>query len=188
MKFFIIAVAVVLLLLAVLLFSPLKINAEYRNRKLRLTFQCAFIRFSISDSAFRKKRKNKKDKPQKDVRMEKPSEFEKLKNKYGGAKAVLTEIIKNAENRVRFSDIYIRIRYGTGDASSTGILYGGIWSLVGNAYAYLCRHFYIQFPNVELEPVFDGKAFEIELQGIITTRLVHIIICVLKLIRKGKAD
>ena len=180
MKIFLIAVFLILAIIAVLLFSPLRINAEYRNNKAKLTFRCAFIKFSVSDSTFRKKDKKQKpqkveDKPQ-DAEAEPLSRLDKLKNDIGGAKVILAEIFELVKNRARFLDIYLRLRYGTGDAANTGILYGGIWSLVGNIYAFLCRYFYVEFPTVELEPVFTEKAFEIEAQGIITTRLVHIII------------
>ena len=191
MKIFLIAIAIILAIIALLLFSPLKIVVQYREKKIKLIFRCAFLRFSVKDSTFRKKKKseNTDEKPAVDAENDGVSRIKKLQSGFDSAKDALDEILDLIKHRAKFSDIYVRLRYGTGDAANTGIMYGAIWAFVGNVYAYLCRHFYVEFPTVELEPQFDKTAFEIEAQGIITTRLVHIIKCVLKLlpkIRSGK--
>lgn len=189
MKFFLIAIAILLAIIALLLFSPLKIVVQYREKKIKLIFRCAFLRFSVKDSAFRKKKKSEKsdEKPTEDAQKDGVSRIKNMQSGFDSAKGALDEILDLVKHRAKFSDIYVRLRYGTGDAANTGIMYGAIWAFVGNVYAYLCRHFYVEFPTVELEPQFDKTAFEIEAQGIITTRLVHIIKCVLKLLPKLKA-
>ena len=185
MKIFLIAIAILLAIIAILLFSPLKIIVQYREKKIKLIFKCAFLRFSVKDSAFHKKKKSEKSdkKPTKEEK-DGVSRLKKMQGGFDSAKDALDEILDLVKHRAKFSDIYVRLRYGTGDAANTGIMYGAIWAFVGNVYAYLCRHFYVEFPTVELEPQFDKIAFEIEVQGIITTRLVHIIKCVLKLLPK----
>ncbi|MBE7032319.1 MAG: DUF2953 domain-containing protein [Ruminococcaceae bacterium] len=189
MKIFLIVVAIILAFITLLLFSPLKIIVEYRDKKVKLIFRCAFLKFTVKDSAFRKKEKTAKSNNKKtdDAPNDGASRIKKMQTGFDSAKDALDEILDLVKHRARFSDIYVRLRYGTGDAANTGILYGAIWSLTGNVYAYLCRHFYVEFPTVELEPQFDKTAFEIEAQGIITTRLVHIIKCVIKLLPKLRA-
>ena len=189
MKIFLIAIAIILAIIALLLFYPLKIVVQYREKKIKLIFRCAFLRFSVKDSAFRKKKKSEKsdEKPVEDAEKDGASRIKKMQSGFDSAKDALDEILDLVKHRAKFSDIYVRLCYGTGDAANTGIMYGAIWAFVGNIYAYLCRHFYVEFPIVELEPQFDKTAFEIEAQGIITTRLVHIIKCVLKLLPKLRA-
>lgn len=182
MKIFLTVIFLILVIIAVLLFSPLRINAEYRDGKVKLIFRCAFVKFTLDTSKLRKKKKTEKQK-QNSAKAEDTvkeadgfSKFDGFKSELAVTGAIIAEAFELVKNRVRFSDIYLRLRYGTGDAAGTGILYGGIWILVGNIYAFLCRYFYVEFPTVELDPVFNEKAFEIEVQGIIKTRLVHIII------------
>ncbi len=189
MKIFLIAIAILLAIVVLLLFSPLKIVVQYHEKKIKLIFQCAFLRFSVKDSAFRKKNKSEKSekKPAENAQKDGVSRIKKMQSGFDSAKDALDEILDLVKNRAKFSDIYVRLCYGTGDAANTGIMYGAVWAFVGNVYSYLCRHFYVEFPTVELEPQFDRTAFEIEAQGIITTRLVHIIKCVLKLLPKLRA-
>ena len=104
----------------------------------------------------------------------------RLCNNYGNVKDILDEILNLVRNKAEFSGIYVRVRYGTGEAAITGMIYGAIWSLIGNLYSFLCRFFRIEFPKLELEPVFGEKAFEIEAEGIITTKPVHIITAILR--------
>lgn len=184
MKFFLIAIAIILVIIALLLFSPLKIVVQYREKKIKLIFRCVFLRFSVKDSAFQKKKKAEKPDEKPEEEKDGVSRIKKMQGGFDSAKEALDEILDLVKHRAKFSDIYVRLRYGTGDAANTGIMYGAIWAFVGNIYAYLCRHFYVEFPTVELEPQFDKAAFEVEAQGIITTRLVHIIKCVLKLLPK----
>ncbi len=189
MKIFLIAIVIFLAIIALLLFSPLKIIVQYREKKIKLIFRCAFLRFSVKDSTFRKKKKpaNADAKQTEGSSDDGVSRLKKMQGGFDSAKDALDEILDLVKHRAKFSDIYVRLCYGTGDAANTGIMYGAIWAFVGNVYAYLCRHFYVEFPTVELEPQFDKTAFEIEAQGIITTRLVHIIKCVLKLLPKLRA-
>lgn len=175
--------------LTALLVAPLKINAEYRNGKMKLVFRCLFIRIEVNDSLLKKRTARKKsevpttatDDP------EKPDgifdRIRSFRDGYEGVKGIFCEILTLLKDRAEFSGIYIRVRYGTGDAAITGMLYGAIWAFVGNIYSLLCRFLRVEFPTLELEPVFGSKAFEIEAEGIITTRLVHIIIAAFRSIK-----
>ncbi len=164
-----------ILLIAVIcgvLFAPLKVTVHYLNKTTVVRVKCLFISYT-----YRKKDKKKEDeKTAADT--PKPGVLERInsvKKGYEEIKDVISEVVEFSHNHVEIRDIYIRIKYGTGDAAITGIIYGGIWSLVGNIYSILCRYWKVQFPRLELEPIFGGKAFEVEAEGIIKTRLVHII-------------
>ncbi len=185
MIYFILALIIISAVISVLLLAPLKIGIEYRNSKMKINVKCLFVRFIIDTSDFKNKKRPKASAPA-EQKAESSGVLEKiknLKNGYDNMKGVLDEVLGLLKDKAEFSGIYIRVKYGTGDAAITGIIYGAIWSLVGSVYALLCRYFRIRFPELELEPVFGGKVFEIEAEGIITTRLVHIITAS---IRSGK--
>ena len=167
----------------VLLFSPLKISAEYRASKLKLVFKCLFIKATIDDSRFESKKGKSETLNNEKTSGNAFGRLKDFKDNYGNVKDILAEILNLVRNKAEFSGIYVRIRYGTGEAAITGMIYGAIWALVGSLYSFLCRFFRIEFPKLELDPVFGEKAFEIEAEGIITTKLVHIITAVL---RSGK--
>ncbi len=185
MIYFWIGLLLLLATITVFLFAPLKIDIEYRNSKLLITLKCLFVKVVLDKENFAKKKSGQasKTKPQ---ATEKAGALEKLKNLKKGfdeMRYILHDLFEHMRDRMEFSGIYVRVKYGTGDAAITGIIYGAIWSFIGSVYGFLCRFFRIKFPKVELEPQFGGKAFEIEAEGIITTRLVHIIIAG---IRSGK--
>ncbi len=189
MIYFWICLGILSAAIAALLLAPLKINIEYRNSKLKIIIKCLFIKVTLDRERLAKKKPKKtervKQKP-KDEHTEKQSIIEKIKNLKKGfdeVRYILHDVFDVMRDKMEFSGIYVRVKYGTGDAAITGMIYGAIWSFVGNVYGFLCRFFRVKFPKVELEPQFGGKAFEIEAEGIITTRLVHIIIAA---IRSGK--
>lgn len=152
------------------MFAPLNVRIHYLNKTTLVNVKCLFISYT-----YRKKEKKKEEKP---ADTPKPGVLERInsvKKGYEEIKDVISEVVEFTHNHVEIRDIYIRVKYGTGDAAITGIIYGGIWALVGNIYSTVCRHWKVQFPRLELEPIFGGKAFEVEAEGIIKTRLVHII-------------
>ncbi len=177
----------ILAVFAAFLYAPLEIDIEYRSGKLKITVRCLFVKVTLDEKTFSKGKAKKSEKPvPKAEDTKKLSALEKLKNLKRGfeeIKYILDDVLTLLRDKAEFSGLYVRVKYGTGDAAITGMIYGAIWSFIGNIYGFLCRFFRIKFPEVELEPQFGGKAFEIEAEGIITTRLVHIIIAG---IRSGK--
>lgn len=191
MIWFGIIVLVILALLLCLLFRKLNIIVEYRNGKLKIIFRTLFFKYTLDDDRLRNFRKNKDtNKTSKNSEMTTETFFgkiEKAKRQYNDVKDIVETVLDYAGDKVEFSDIYIRSRFGTGDAAHTGMICGAIWTLIGNIYAFLCRFFNIEFPEVDLVPAFNEKTFEIEAEGIIRIRLVHIMMCGFKFLhlRKG---
>lgn len=194
---------IVLTLLGCLLFPKLNIMIEYRNGKLKIAFRSLLFGYTLDYDRLRSfsgKRKKKTDKDtdkasskeqQGDVDNEMTAEtllekIEKAKRQYDDVRDIIETVFDYVGNRVEFSDIYIRSRFGTGDAAKTGMVCGTVWTLIGNVYAFLCRFFNVEFPEVDLIPSFNEKVFEIEAEGIIRIRPVHIIMCGLKILGKLK--
>ena len=171
MIYFWIILILLIVFVGLLLMAPLKVRIHYLNKTTIVKVNCLFISYT-----YRKKDKKKEEKDAADT--PKPGIIERInsvKKGYEEVKDVIDEVVRFSHDHVEIRDIYIRVKYGTGDAAITGIIYGGIWTLVGNIYSIVCRFWKVQFPKLELEPIFGGKAFEIEAEGIIKTRLVHII-------------
>lgn len=192
MVLFGIIVFVILAFLLCLLFRKLNIIIEYRNGKLKIIFRTLFFKYTLDDDRLRNFR-NKKNKYT--VKESENSEMtaetflgkiEKAKRQYNDIKDIIEAVLDYADGKVEFSDIYIRSRFGTGDAAHTGMICGAIWTLIGNIYAFLCRFLNIEFPEVDLLPAFNEKVFEIEGEGIIRIRLVHIIMCGFKFLHLRK--
>ena len=190
-------IAVVLWLL---LYPKLNIIIEYRGGKVKLIFRSLLFKFTLDDEKLRsfggKKDKSKADKNNAENLEEKSvdvffAKVEKFKTQYHKVKEIIDAFLDYAGNRAEVTDVFVRCSFGTGDAAQTGMAYGAIWVLIGNVYAFLCRFIRMEFPEVELAPAFNEKTFEIEAEGIIKMRTVHIILAglrVLKLYTKHKKE
>ncbi len=183
MIYFWIILALVLCILAVVLFAETRLIIEYRDKELKLKVRNAFLRLTLDSKTVSKLRGKEQGEKKKD---ESPSKgvFEKisdLKEKYNSVKETIDVFAEFTKHRISISKVKVYITYGTGDACTTGMAYGAIWALIGNIYSYVCRHFYITFPEVKLNAQFDGKpTFEAECEGIIKLRFVHIIIAAIR--------
>lgn len=186
-----IVLALLLAALAALLFMKAKVVLEYNNGYFRIIFRSGLIRVSVDSktverlSAKRKAAgtKKKTEKEEKDPHEKFFDKVDRIKEKYLALRTVADIFLRCVRYKISFSGIYIRVKYGTGEAASTGMLYGAVWALIGSVYSFICRYFYISFPEVDMEPDFNRKIFEPELKGIITARPVHIIIAVIRSLR-----
>lgn len=185
-----------------LLYPKLNIIIEYRGGKLKLIFRSLLFKITLDDEKLKKfsdkKDNDKVDKANKkaDVPEDKAvdgffAKVERFKGQYHEVKEIIEAVLDYAGSRAEVTDIFVRCSFGTGDAAQTGMAYGAIWTLIGNVYAFLCRFVRIEFPQVELAPAYNEKKFEIEAEGIIKMRTVHIILAglrVLSLYTKHKKD
>ena len=186
MIWFLIVTGLIAAVLFLLLYPKLNIIIEYRSGKLKVIFKSILFRYTLDDERLRSLFKKDKDdgkgvSPEEKIsEEEKTSEdfwgkIEKVKTQFREIREIVEMIYDCAGHRVEFTNIYIRSEFGTGDAAHTGMAYGAVWTLIGNVYAFLCRFAKLEFPEVELIPNFNQTVFNIEAEGIIKMRLVHII-------------
>ncbi len=191
MIWFLIIVLLVAALFFWVLYPKLNIIIEYRGGKLKILFRSILFRYTLDDERIRgfsgkgKKKTTGEETEKKESEPEQTAEsffgkVEKFKRQFYEIKEVIDVVFEYAGGRIEFSDIYVFARYGTGDAAHTGMIYGAVWGLVGNVYAFLCRYFNIEFPSIELVPMFNEKTFQLDAEGIIKMRLVHIITAALR--------
>ncbi len=175
-------------IIALLFYNRVKIIIEYRNGKLKIIFKSLFLKFTIDEKRLNKlssdsnqkngKKTKKTENSEKSGELTAESFLEKVESFRKTlllVREVIVTVFGYAGDKVEFVDIMIKSRFGTGDAGKTGMICGAFWTLMGNAYAFLCRFFRLDFPDVQLEPDFEKKVFEIETRGIIKIRPVHII-------------
>ncbi len=184
MIYFWVILALVLLAIAAVLFLETKLIIEYRDKKVMLKIRNLFLRLTIDSDKLSKMRGEKKTEEKDTSKSEEKGIFEriaKLKEKYDSVRDIVNIFARCLKDRVSMSKIEIYIKYGTGDACTTGMAYGAIWTLISNIYSFLCRHFYITFPDVKIDAQFDGgPMFETRCYGIIKLRFVHIIIAAVR--------
>ncbi len=172
-----------LLVLGFTLLSKSKVYISYKEDKLKVRFQNGLLRYTL-------KEKGKKDKKEVKKKKEEPSkesiekEVKKKKKKLSDPASFLWTLLREMRYRVEVVKVKIKVDYGTGDPADTGFLYGVIWAAIGNLYQLFNQYLIFDFPEAEVNPDFENKVFKTEFEGIIRVRLVHIIIALLKTIKR----
>ena len=188
MIWIVIVLCLIFAIIALLLYNKIKIIIEYRNGKAKIIFKSLFLKFTIDEKRLNKlssgsgqqggKKKKKAEQSVKEEELTAEGFFEKIEGFRKTVllvKEVVAAVFGYTGDKAEIVDIMIKSRFGTGDAGKTGMICGAFWTLLGNTYAFLCRFFKVEFPDVQLEPDFEKKIFEIEARGIIKIRPVHII-------------
>lgn len=140
------------------------------------------VQDSSSDTNLQKKEETKEAKePEKQQENEKKSiEYwlNRLREYYDLFCDVTTtaaKVLRALRYKIQVRELVLACTYGTGDAAKTGMAYGGAWAAVSQLYMLFQQYFVIDYPRLELTPVFDRKCFSLAAEGIICFRPVHII-------------
>lgn len=184
--FFLSLAAVVFIFIVILLFSKmtLSFNAEKeKGKKIKTYFE---IRWFGNFLKLRKSVKRSKDgkKPSKHVFRKKSdvkddeSFFQKVKNAYNTFCA-FKKAYKSNSGKIRKAifakKINLHINFGTGDAMTTGIITGTLWSGVYNVLSFVSKLITIAEPNIDVIPNYNEEGYSIKCECIITSRLVNLI-------------
>lgn len=89
--------------------------------------------------------------------------------------SVLRQFFGSMRYKIQIPVLRITLDFGTGDAASTGMLYGTIWGAAGILFPILARYTRTVFPMIDITPDYYGKRFDIKAKSIIKVRPVHII-------------
>ena len=159
---------IIIAVLVLLLYIPLGIGIKYDNGTFIIA-KVAFMKFDIPlNKAVKKKKKIEKKK----------KADEEIEKSIIGLDFILS-LFGNFRRFVRrhfsLSDIDIKICFGTAEAASTAVLTGHLWSLIYNLLALLDKLLYVDNPKVDITPQFNEATFKASAEGIIKTRLAHII-------------
>ncbi|MRH42848.1 DUF2953 domain-containing protein [Aquibacillus halophilus] len=80
-------------------------------------------------------------------------------------------------------------KVGTGDASNTGLLTGGIWAVKGGIVGLMVNHMrFITKPNVLVTPYFQHRLVHTEVECILSVRLGQTIYAIIQMIKHFQGD
>lgn len=204
MLYLLAALLALILLVTAALWSKLMVIVRYGGEGLSLTFKLWCFKYSLSGFKGSDKPKEKKDKKKKKKKKEDAEDEDKEENggKDGGetdekakdeekvgalqkikdgislfksVKRASVRALKYLKHKIDISETRVRLKFGTGDAAATGMICGAFWAALGNLYIIGGKFFNLGFPSVNLTPVFESKAFELEAESIIEVRPAHII-------------
>lgn len=167
-----IIMGIIVAVLILILYTPIGVGLKYEDGAF-IIVKVAFWKFNIS----LKKVLNKPEKKEK--KKDEPKEPEKeLEKSIIGLDFILSlfgDFRRFVRKRFSLSEFELKVTFGTADAASTAILTGHLYSLSYNILALIDKLIYADNPKVDIVPVFNDATFSASAQGIIKTRLAHII-------------
>lgn len=187
----VILIALAVLLVSTLLFAFLvkvrivfevtKVKGEAFKNSIRITFFGGKVGFNLKDLTYKNKSKT-------DVKKEKNDEkiLDKIKN-YMKTFKILKEVYSKNKffirDRLVLEDTKAYVKFGFGDAAVTGIATGAVWSLLYQILAFLSSIGTVRDHDFDVVPVYNERGFCLNVNGIISFRMINIIRVVLKLVR-----
>ena len=189
MQIFLIILLCLLVLLGILIFTPIRLFLTFHKKDedadFKVVLKIGFYKRVLYPS--------ENESPKKEETPEKPSVKDRItsgielyKMIWEDAKEILLYASKNS---LKFENLTFHIDYGTGDAASTGILYGvisgivyGIWGIIGN-------NAILESYDIDIRPDYYNTLLSLDSKCIVKLRNVHIIIIgfkVIKLLKKMK--
>ena len=102
---------------------------------------------------------------------------------YKESKDIIKEILKGTKDKIAFYELIFNVDFGTGNAASTGIMTGAVWSATDIFVCIIDRIFGVEKFKVNVNPQFDKKYFSGQFKSILKFRLVNIISILKKIFR-----
>ena len=97
---------------------------------------------------------------------------------------MLIEIGQYLAGKIIIEELVLKLRFGDSDAARTGIETGLIWAAIGGITAAANNFFTVEKPiEVDVMPEFNQKMLDLYINGIIRTRVAHIIIAAIMALR-----
>jgi len=183
--------AVLILLTGVFFITPLQFGIEIKRtshiNKSLLYFKLFGIPIRIPIKS-QTKSENKKQK--KKQRSESPITFENFRENisdfkeiYSTSKEELKEMLSYVRKHLSVSSIDFDIRFGFDNAAATGISTGAIWGMGSFILKVIDSLVGIKKINMQVNPDFNNKVFDIYSKTILIMRPVHFIIILRKVIK-----
>ena len=187
----VILIALAVLLVSALLFAFLvkvrivfevtKVKDEAFKNSIRITFFGGKVGFNLKDLTYKNKSKTDVEKEKNDEKI-----LDKIKNYIKTFKILKEVYSKNKffiRDRLVLEDTKAYVKFGFGDAAVTGIATGAVWSLLYQILAFLSSIGTVRDHDFDVVPVYNERGFCLNVNGIISFRMINIIRVVLKLVR-----
>lgn len=179
MLYFMIAMAVIATIAAIILFSKIKIFFEYKKLPGEKIYTDLKIKIGFIKIPLRQKKKPKENPDSANGKL-----LEKLK-KYTKAFRTVKRIYQKHRWHIRKNFIVenfdFHIKFGTGDAASTGILTGVIWSFLYGVNGLVSTAGILKKHYFEVAPVYTEKGLILQGSTRISARVASLLILALRI-------
>lgn len=187
-------IAAVLIILICILFLPLKVEVSYKEKKLKIVVFIMGIPVNKITPAIKSKKKESTSKENSPKRVE---EVEKDVLTFGEKIEHYAEIYNNTVKLLRkyaaIDKVDLIIDVGTGDAATTAVGTGLLWSAAYRLISIIGSIMYINKHRVEINPIYTNTVFSLDGKCIIKSRIAYIIFIAITILmkiksRKGKEE
>ena len=196
---FLIILGIILLIIAVLLFSPVNISISFKEDfAVKVKFLGIKLFDSLSDKGEKKieeKKKEEQNKSSGETVKKAKSVFSKLKDKYGFSMAIKELIsffmkcfahIKGLLRHIKIKKIRLNIAVATPDAAKTAIEYGVVCSAVYPALAVIDTIPNICFKEINVKSDFKSEEGGIDFSFDTKLQVFFALICAFKIYKEYK--
>ncbi len=185
MTVFLTFLALLLLFLGAFLFVPLEFGLEIIKTE---TKSDIFIRFRVLKIPFKIRLKEKKPKQKTNdakIQSQEKLSFKKfkenvsaLKEVYDSQKSTLKEMLSYTRKHLSIKSVDFNIHFGFDNAAATGISTGAIWGMGSFILKVIDTLLGIKKINMQVNPDFNNKVFEIYSKTILIIKPINLIIIV----------
>lgn len=189
-----IAIAAVLLLLAALLFLPLKLILTAKE-SVRLDARIGFWRVPLYPQKKKKRKRKKKIYTDKKkvtgiARIDKKIEQLSLRDELRLVRALLQTVVRRRKKWLRLHAARLHVRVATGDAATTAVLYGVVCQSLSYLLALLdgIARVKAREPEVSVIADFEGERPSLDVKIVLALRVIDVLLAVRHLKRNEKEE
>lgn len=171
-----IVIAVVLAIIAMLLFIPvrIKIYAEYKNSKPVHEFKIKYGFITLNNKKRKEKKKQEKQQPQKE-KIQVMSVIRFIKSNSELVKRLIQDVVGYTTKKlICFEKFELTAVLGTDDAMDTALIYGGASAFLYNTLGVMERIIRMKNIAVDFKPDFTEPQIFIEFESIIKTKIYNV--------------
>lgn len=189
-----IAIAAVLLLLAALLFLPLRLILTAKE-SVRLDARIGFWRVPLYPQKKKKRKRKKKIYTDKKkvtgiARIDKKIEQLSLRDELRLVRALLQTVVRRRKKWLRLHAARLHVRVATGDAATTAVLYGVVCQSLSYLLALLdgIARVKAREPEVSVIADFEGERPSLDVKIVLALRVIDVLLAVRHLKRSEKEE
>ena len=180
----IIILCVILLLLGLVLFTPIRARVSRDEEGLRIWLKIGPAKIPLYPEKFQEeameappqKMKEKKAKPEKPAKKRKKLTVEQILYLLEGAPPILGRALRRTGRRIRIRPLALHVLVSAEDPADTGLLYGKLQAALAALLPILHRGVRIAEQDIRLYPDFEGQGMDYRLDVGIAVRLWDILV------------
>lgn len=177
----IIILCVILLLLGLVLFTPIRARVSRDEEGLRVWLKIGPAKIPLYPEKFQEEAleappKEEKPKPEKPAKKRKKLTMEQILYLLEGAPPILGRALRRTGRRIRICPLMVHVLVSASDPADTGLLYGKLQAALAALLPMLHRRIHIAEQDIRLYPDFEGQGVDYRLDVGIAIRLWDILV------------